>query len=199
MHPRLEALPDPEHAAKSANSVTAPALQGERQPDADEQCEAERGSAAGYEVGDTAICVFPLKRRGNSDGQPRPGLVVGVRTMNGRRYLDIAQGSRAQPKPIAPHLIAVNDQDGLSLARIKMPTCFDLRRRILVAEDDTLRIHRPLGMLADTAKKRLREALGFVGDISPEPLCERRPTQGAKFQVERRSRKAMKPERSAFR
>ncbi len=189
----LGSKPDPERVVQNAGEATASALHGEIQPGVNARRESEGGAAAGFEVGDTAICVFPLKRKGNSDGQPRPGLVVKVRTMNGRRYLDIAQGSPAQPNPIAPHQIVITDQEGLSAARIKMPTCFDLRRRILVAEDDTFRIHCPLGTLADKPRKRLGEALGFAGDISPDPLCESSRTRSATFQVERRSRKAMNP------
>lgn len=88
--------------------------------------------------GDTAICVFPLARRSIRNGQPRPGLVVGVKVMNGKRYFDVAIGAPAQPDAVLPHQIVVADDAGLASARIAMATCFDLRRRILVAEDDRL-------------------------------------------------------------
>lgn len=153
--------------------------------------EASSGTANGFEAGDTAICVFPLTRRGNGDAQPRPGLVVGAKSMNGRRYLDIAQGFPADAGTVARHQIAVADPAGLASAGLKIPTCFDLRRRILVAETDSHRIHCRLGTLDSLPRKRLPEALSFVGDISPDPLCDRRTAPRAAFQVERRSAKAI--------
>lgn len=147
---------------------------------------ASSASTKVLEPGDTAICVFPLARRSDRNGQPRPGLVVGVKFMNGKRYIDVAIGAPAQPDAVLPHQVVVADDAGLASARIALATCFDLRRRILVAEDDRLRLHRRLGTLHERAKRRLREAMSLLGDVSPEPLLEPKTNRMVQVQVERR-------------
>lgn len=127
--------------------------------------------AGALRIGDTAICVFPLSRTGG-EAAPRPALVVNVRTMRGRRYLDIARGGPWQGGSPAPHQVVVRNPDSTSVARLSGPTCFDLRRRILVAEDDRTRIHRRLGTLDALGRKRMEEARLLSGDVSPDPVGE---------------------------
>ncbi|MFA8386515.1 MAG: tyrosine-type recombinase/integrase [Pelagibaca sp.] len=162
-------------------------------PSLADQTEGTARTASGLEPGDTAICVFPLTRHSHKDGQPRPGLIVGSRTLKGRRYLDIARSAPAEPGDFAPHHLVVADQAGLACARIKMPTIFDLRRRILVAEDDTHRLHRRLGTLNAISRKRLPETLAFAGDISPDPVCEQSACPTGGFKIERKSSKVLQP------
>lgn len=145
-----------------------------------------------FQTGDTAICVFPLTRRGNQDGQPRPGLIVAVRTLAGRRYLDVAQGTPAASGQPASHHFVLNKSSELTQARLRQPTCFDLRRRMLIAEDDAGRVYHRLGALSDSARRGLGETMAFAGDVSPEPVCERPASRGNPVLVERRSGKAMK-------
>ncbi|MGX9854573.1 tyrosine-type recombinase/integrase [Limimaricola variabilis] len=154
--------------------------------------ERANGTDSGFRAGDTAICMFPLKRRGNQDGQPRPGLIVAIRMMGGRRYLDVAMGSPAESGQLSPHQFVLSNSAELALAKLQRPTSFDLRRRMLVAADDAVRIHRQLGSLASSVCKRLGETMAFVGDVSPEPVCERPTSREAPFSVERRSAKTTK-------
>lgn len=124
-----------------------------------------------FEIGDTANCIFPAKRQGKTDRKPTPGLVVGVKTMHGRRYLDIAEGRSTQAgEVIAPYQLVIGDPSSLTAAGIKLPVRFDLRRRVLIAETDTRHICGPVGTLADSLRMRLSEAKTCAGDISPQPV-----------------------------
>ena len=149
------------------------------------------GSECDLQVGDTAICVFPLKRQSRENGKPRPGLVVAVRKLGQRRYLDIAQGSPVEGIRPAPHKLVLTSSGELDAALLSRPTFFDLRRRILVADDDVSRVHRGLGSLTGSARKRLGESMVFVGDVVPNPVSEQSAAR-AGVQVERRVRKILR-------
>ena len=161
--------------------------------------EGATGTNGGFKAGDTTICIFPLKRRGNQDGQPRPGLIVAIRMMGGRRYLDVAMGSPTEPDHPKSYQLVLSNSAELTSAMLQRPTSFDLRRRILIGENDTGRIHRRLGSLESSACKRLRESMVFVGDVLPEPVCERPASRNVPLLVERRSAKALKPHGGARR
>ena len=141
-----------------------------------------------FRPGDTAICVFPLRRQGG-EGRARPGLVVNIRTLAGRRYLDIAQGSPGNHGHVAPHHLVVCREGDLEAASLSQSTCFDLRRRILVAEDDATRIHRRLGTLTRHDRTRLKNIVLSAGDVSPAPVAEMRPMSRPKPKTEVRRSK----------
>ena len=149
------------------------------------------GPEGDLHVGDTAICVFPLKRRSKENGKPRPGLVVATRTLGQRRYLDIAQSSPVEGNRPAPHELFLTSSGELDAAMLQCPTSFDLKRRILVAEEDVSRVHRGLGSLTGCARARLGESMVFVGDVPPHPVSEQSSAR-ATVQVERRARKIVR-------
>lgn len=153
---------------------------------------AEQTPSETFRPGDTAICVFPSKQHGEMDSKAKPCLIVNVRTLGGRRYLDLAQGFGGEHGRVAPYHLVVNSAPELAAACLTQPTRFDLRRRFLIAEDDSHRVHRRLGTLGNTASMRLGEALTFAGDVSPEPVSEERRVHRKPVVVERVSRKIMK-------
>ncbi|SFB13209.1 Phage integrase family protein [Poseidonocella pacifica] len=146
-----------------------------------------------FRIGDTAICAFPLKRRSQELTSPRPGLVVSVRLLSGRRYLDIAHGAPAGDGRPAPHKFTLTQSEQLNAALLRRPTVFDLKRRILIAEDDARFLHRRLGSLAASARKRLGESMHFVGDVSPQPVAEQKAGRTTTQVVQRAGKVIRKP------
>lgn len=123
-------------------------------------------------LGDLVICAFPRRRTNDGKSSSRPGLIVGVRSMGGRKFLDIAWGGALAASGPAPYELEISRSLELAEAQLDIPTQFNLRRRFLVPEEGTNLLHRRLGRIGKNAKSRLRECLGYVGDISPEPVLE---------------------------
>lgn len=80
-------------------------------------------------------------------------------------------------------------------AKLDIPTRFNLRRRFLVPAEDTAKLHRRLGRIGNNAQVRLREGLGYAGDVSPEPVEEKdRPPRP--LTVQRTRSKSVRPPKS---
>ena len=77
-------------------------------------------------------------------------------------------------------------------AQVDIPTRFNLRRRILVPEEDSIYLHGRLGRIGESACARLREAHINAGDVSPAPVQEACSPARA-LTVERRRSKSVRP------
>ena len=142
--------------------------------------------------GDTVVCVFPSHRSATGTSTPRPGLVVETRNMGGRTYLDIAWGGPLRPSGPASHELALSQQSEITDARLDLPTRFDMRRRVLVPEDDTSLVHGRLGRIGSSVSARLRDCLLQAGDVCPAPIREaQRPARP--LTIERRRTKSVRP------
>ncbi|MGR3495646.1 hypothetical protein [Citreimonas sp.] len=143
-------------------------------------------------AGDLVVCVFPSRRADPTKSTARPGIVVSTHTLGGRKFLDIAWGSPLEASGPAPHELAISQPVEMVEAKLDIPTRFNLRRRFLVHDGDTERLHLRLGRISKGAEARLRESLGYAGDVSPEPVQEaiRKPRP---LTVERRRTKSMRP------
>ena len=117
---------------------------------------------------------------------------MNTRTMAGRKFLDIAWGGPIETAGPAPHELAIAQAVEMAEAKLDIPTRFNLRRRFLVPEEDTARLHRRLGRIGKSAEARLRETLVHAGDVSPEPVEEpvRKPRP---LVVERNRSKSVRP------
>jgi len=115
--------------------------------------------------------------------------------LGNRKFLDIAWSSPLESSGPAPYELAISQPAEMAKAELHIPTSFNLRRRFLVPEDDATRLHRRLGRIGGNALLRLNEALGYTGDVSPEPVYENsRPSRP--LTVEKRRTKSMRPHRS---
>nr|WP_166434047.1 tyrosine-type recombinase/integrase [Roseovarius spongiae] len=143
-------------------------------------------------AGDLVVCALPSRRAGLTKSTARPGVVVKTRAMAGRKFLDIAWGSPIETTGPAPHELAIVQAIEMAEAKLDIPTRFNLRRRFLVPEEDTVRLHHRLGRLSKSAEARLRETLVHAGDVSPEPVEEsvRKPRP---LVVERKRSKSVRP------
>ncbi|WP_273249513.1 tyrosine-type recombinase/integrase [Sediminimonas qiaohouensis] len=146
-------------------------------------------------AGDLVVCALPNLRVDGTKPTARPGLVVATRSLGSRRFLDIAWGSPLESFGPAPHELAISRSVEMAEAKLDIPTKFNLRRRFLVPEEDTARLHRRLGRIGNNAQLRIQEGLSCAGDISPEPVYENlRPAQP--LTVERRRIKGVRPVKS---
>lgn len=144
-------------------------------------------------AGDIVVCTFPSPRRGAELPAPRPCLVVDVRTMAGKTYLDLAWGGPLTTASPAPYELAVSQPAELATARVDIPTRFNLRRRVLVSEDRHEALQKRLGRIPPAAALRLRDCLTFAGDVSPVPLEEAR-SPARPLTIERRRSKSVRPQ-----
>ena len=146
-------------------------------------------------AGDLVICVLPNRRADVTKSAARPGIVVKTCSLGNRKFLDIAWSSPLESSGPAPYELAISQPAEMAKAELHIPTSFNLRRRFLVPEDDATRLHRRLGRIGGNALLRLNEALGYTGDVSPEPVYENsRPSRP--LTVEKRRTKSMRPHRS---
>jgi hypothetical protein len=136
----------------------------------------ERSEAWSKEVtsgaGQVIVCLFPDLRNPRSGGSLRPGIVVNVRELSGKRYFDVAYGAPAEGAARG-HELDIASETEVQTARLKVGTRFNLRRRVLISEDDTQHLRGRLGQLTQGASIRLRETLGRAGDVSPTPVSQR--------------------------
>ncbi|MWD27228.1 tyrosine-type recombinase/integrase [Aquicoccus sp. SCR17] len=147
------------------------------------------------EAGDLVVCALPSRRAEPTKSTARPGIVVNTRTMAGRKFLDIAWGGPIETAGPAPHELAIAQAVEMAEAKLDIPTRFNLRRRFLVPEEDTARLHHRLGRISKNAENRLREGLLYAGDVSPEPVAE--PTRKQRpLVVERRRSRSVRPPNS---
>ena len=143
-------------------------------------------------TGDLVVCALPSHRAGLTETPARPGIVVNTRTMGGRKFLDIALGGPMESAGSAPHELAIARSIEMAEAKLDLPTRFNLRRRFLVPEEDTSRLHHRLGRISKSTENRLREGLQHAGDVSPEPVTE--PVRKQRpLAVERRHSKNVRP------
>jgi len=146
-------------------------------------------------AGDLVVCALPSRRTGLTKSTARPGIIVNTRTMAGRKFLDIAWGGPIETASPAPHEFAIGQAVEMAEAKLDIPTRFNLRRRFLVPEADTARLHHRLGRISKSAENRLREGLLCAGDVSPEPVAE--PVRKQRpLVVERRRSRSVRPPNS---
>jgi len=146
---------------------------------------------AEFSPGDLVVCTFPSSRAGLDKPSSRPGLVVHIRSLGDQQYLDVAWGAPVTTSPPAAHELALAQACDLDLAQIEIPTRFNMRKRILIAESDVNHLHKRLGRLSEKSNKWLQECLLYAGDVSPEPVSER-ARKSIPLTVERRRTKKMK-------
>lgn len=146
-------------------------------------------------AGDLVICALPSRRAGAIKSSARPGIIVNTKTMGGRKFLDIAWGGPSDTAGSAPHELAIVRSGEMAEAKLDIPTRFNMRRRFLVPEEDTSRLHHRLGRIGKSAEARLRESLDQAGDVSPEPVEEtiRMPRP---LKVERKRTKSVRPRKA---
>jgi len=129
-------------------------------------------SGRSAQQGSVVLCRFPLARSGGVSVGPRPGLVVGVRSLHGQTYLDIAASAPADNRPLAGSALAVTDLGDVGAAGLRYPTVFNLKRRVLVPADGHPAFDGRLGHLTAHRAAELRERLLALGDVCPSPIDE---------------------------
>ena len=159
---------------------------------ADEDGWNERSDAWSQEVaagaGQVLVCVFPDLRNPRSGGSLRPGIVVNVRELSGKRYFDVAYGAPAEGVS-REHELDVASTTEIEAAKLKVATRFNLRRRVLIAEDNGQHLKGHLGKLPLGASTRLHETLGRAGDVSPTPVTEKTAKSGPVIEYKSAPRK----------
>ncbi|QPZ92048.1 tyrosine-type recombinase/integrase [Thioclava electrotropha] len=184
----------PFYAPAARHSVTKESEEIENAPVADAEQVVQEADCRPVDLvaGDLVVCALPSRRAGLTKSTARPGIVVRTPTMAGRKFLDIAWGSPIETGGPAPHELAIAQAIEMAEAKLDIPTRFNLRRRFLVPEADTARLHRRLGRIGKSAEARLRETLVHAGDVSPEPVEEpvRKPRP---LVVERKRSKSVRP------
>lgn len=187
----------PLYLPAAKRSVTEEATRTENAPLADAEPVVQEPDCPAVDLaaGDLVLCALPSRRAGVTEPAARPGLVVNTRTMGGRKFLDIAWGGPMETAGSAPHELAIARSVEMAEAKLDIPTRFNLRRRFLVPEEDTARLHHRLGRIGKNAEIGLREGLIYAGDVSPEPIGEpfRKPLP---LVVERRRSKCVRPPNS---
>lgn len=131
-----------------------------------------RETARSADHGSVVLCRFPLPRSGGAPAGPRPGLVVGVRSLHGRAYYDVAASAPADNRPLSGSALAVTDLGDVGAAGLRYPTVFNLKRRVLVPADGHPAFGGRLGRLTAHRAAELRERLLALGDICPSPNDE---------------------------
>ncbi len=149
-------------------------------------------------AGDLVVCALPSRRAGVTKSTARPGLVVNTRSMAGRKFLDIAWGGPIETEGPAPHELAISQAVEMAEAKLDIPTRFSMRRRFLLPEEGSARLHRRLGRISKTAEVRLQECLCQAGDVSPQPV-EEANGQSRPLAVERRRTKSVRLPKSSAR
>ena len=124
--------------------------------------------------GDLVVCVLQHRGAGTLPASARPGLVVNVHTLSGRKLLDIALSAPSGNRVAEPFEFSVAGAKEIADAQLAEPTLFNLRRRILVNAADPAHLQGRLGALGEGALVRMRESLQNVRDVAPEPIDERR-------------------------
>ena len=155
-----------------------------------------------FAPGDLVICLFPTRQSGSGNSTPRPGLVIGTRTLGSTTHLDIAWGGPLEASGPAPHEIVLSEPTEMSKAQLDIPTRFNLRRRVLVPATSIDYLHGRLGRIGKSAAVRLRECVIRAGDVSPAPIQEASGTTVRPLTVERRRTKSVRltcsPEKSSI-
>ena len=131
-----------------------------------------RGTARSVDHGSVVLCHFPLPRSGGAPAGPRPRLVVGLRSLHGRDYYDIAASAPADNRPLSGSALAVTDLGDIGAAGLRYPTVFNLKRRVLVPADGHPAFGGRLGRLTARRAAELRERLLALGDACPSPIDE---------------------------
>ena len=131
-----------------------------------------RETARSVEHGSVVLCRFPLPRSGGAPAGPRPGLVVGVRSLHGRAFYDVAASAPADNRPLPGSALAVTELGDVGAAGLRYPTVFNLKRRVLVPADGHPAFGGRLGRLTARRAAELRERLLAVGDVCPSPIDE---------------------------
>lgn len=144
--------------------------------DATTETDVDTVIASRLRKGDTAIGVFSRRAETLGARTPCPALVVAVHTFKGRFFVDMAPGTFHDRSPVSPREVVVAEPQEVTAAGRSMPTRFDLRRRLLVGMDDKGRLQRRLGSLGKASDRRLVLSLQSVGDVSPQPVEEGRPS-----------------------